>query len=257
MSQTIRVIPCLDLKDGRVVKGVRFVELRDAGDPVAAAAAYGEAGADELFLLDISAANADPATRTDLIRRTRAAAGIPLNVGGGVSSPADIDRLLQAGADRVSIGSAAVHDPGFVADAARQFGSERIIIAIDAKRSAGREPRWEVFTNGGRTASGLDAVTYARQLASLGAGELLLTSMDCDGTRDGFDLQLTRAVADATPLPVIASGGAGSPEHFTQGVTQGHASALLAASVFHFGTLTVPAVKQHLHAAGIQVRLPG
>lgn len=253
MSKTVRVIPCLDVKDGRIVKGVRFVELRDAGDPVAAAQAYSAAGADELFVLDISSRTeqSGPAL-AQLIHNVAAVSSVPVAVGGGVSNLADIERLLQAGASRVSIMSAAVRAPQLIAEAAQQFGSERITIAIDAKET---EPgSWQVFTAGGRTATGLDAVAYARQAAELGASELLLTSMDRDGTRDGYDLKLTRAVADATQLPVIASGGAGSLADFAAGVTQGHADAILAASVFHFGTFTVQQVKEYLQAAGVPVR---
>jgi cyclase len=254
VSKTVRVIPCLDVKDGRIVKGVRFVELRDAGDPAAAAEAYAIAGADELFVLDISSrTDTSGAALAQLIRSMTAVSRVPVAVGGGVSGLDDIERLLEAGASRVSIMSAAVNDPLLVAQAARQFGSERITIAIDAKQV---EPgSWEVFSGGGQTATGLDAVAYARQLAALGAGELLLTSMDRDGTHDGYDLALTRAVAEAADLPVIASGGAGSLGDFAAAVKQGHASAVLAASVFHFGTFTVQQVKEHLQAAGIPVRL--
>jgi cyclase len=246
-----RVIPCLDVKDGRVVKGVRFTELRDAGDPIAAAAAYRTAGADELYLLDITSGGAPG----DLVRETAAAAGIPLSVGGGVRTVGDIERLLQAGASRVSIGSAALRDPDLIARAAREFGSDRITVAIDAKRTPGEQPRWEAFTDGGRTASGLDAVEFAQRATSLGAGALLLTSMDRDGTRDGYDLALTRAVADATGAQVIASGGAGSLADFAAGIKEGHASAVLAASVFHFGTFTIREVKEYLQAKGIPVNL--
>ena len=248
-----RIIPCLDVADGRVVKGVNFVDLVDAGDPVAAAAAYDAAGADELCFLDIHATHENRGTMFDLVTRTAEQCFIPLTVGGGVRTPHDVRDLLLAGADKVSFNSAAVADPDVVAQAADRFGSQCIVCAIDAKTVA--PGRWEIFTHGGRKPTGIDAVEFARTVAAKGAGEILLTSMDRDGTRAGFNLPLTRAIADAVDIPVIASGGVGMLEHLVEGVTEGHASALLAASIFHFGTFTAAEAKAHLAAAGIPVRL--
>ncbi len=250
-----RVIPCLDVKDGRVVKGVNFVDLRDAGDPVEAAVAYDAAGADELCFLDITASHEDRGTLLDVVRRTAEACFMPLTVGGGVRSEADIRSLLLAGADKVSIMTAAVHDRDFVRRAAEKFGNQCIVVAIDAKQSG--PGRWEVFTHGGRRPTGLDAVAYAREVVALGAGEILLTSMDRDGTRSGFDLALTRAVADAVAVPVIASGGVGTLDHLVAGVREGRATAVLAASIFHFGTFTIGEAKRHMAEAGLAVRLDG
>ncbi len=248
-----RIIPCLDVADGRVVKGVNFVDLIDAGDPVQAAKAYDAAGADELCFLDINATHENRGTMFDLVTRTAEACFMPLTVGGGVRSPEDVRALLLAGADKVSFNSAAVADPDVVARAADRFGSQCIIVAIDAKTV---EPgRWQIFTHGGRRATGIDAVEFAQAMAAKGAGEILLTSMDRDGTRSGFNLHLTRAVADAVPIPVIASGGVGTLDHLVDGVTEGHASAVLAASIFHFGQFTIGQAKAHMAAAGIPMRL--
>ena len=248
-----RLIPCLDVKDGRVVKGVKFVDLRDAGDPVTAAQAYDAAGADELCFLDITASHEDRGILLDVVRRTAEACFMPLTVGGGVRSVEDIRNLLLAGADKVSIMTAAVNNRAFVGEAAQKFGSQCIVVAIDAKQvGAGR---WEVFTHGGRRPTGLDAIDYACEVAALGAGEILLTSMDRDGTREGFDLALTRAIADAVPIPLIASGGVGSLDHLVQGVQRGHASAVLAASVFHFGDYTIAEAKRYMAAQGVPMRL--
>ncbi|NCQ24080.1 MAG: imidazole glycerol phosphate synthase subunit HisF [Rhodobacteraceae bacterium CG17_big_fil_post_rev_8_21_14_2_50_63_15] len=248
-----RVIPCLDVADGRVVKGVNFVDLRDAGDPVDAARAYDAAGADELCFLDIHATHENRGTMFDVVRRTAEACYIPLTVGGGVRSTADVRALLLAGADKVSFNSAAVADPDVVARAADQFGSQCIVVAIDAKTVS--PGKWEIFTHGGRRATGIDAVSFARLVASKGAGEILLTSMDRDGTREGFNIPLTRAIADAVDIPVIASGGVGTLEHLVEGVIEGHASAVLAASIFHFGTYSIAEAKAHMAAAGIPMRL--
>lgn len=248
-----RIIPCLDVADGRVVKGVEFTNLIDAGDPVEAAKAYDAAGADELCFLDIMATEDNRATMYDLVTRTAEQCFMPLTVGGGVRTPEDVRKLLLAGADKVSFNSAAVARPGLVREAADRFGSQCIVVAIDAKTVA--PGRWEVFTHGGRRATGIDAVAFAETVAAMGAGEILLTSMDRDGTRAGFNLPLTRAIADAVPVPVIASGGVGTLDHLVEGIAQGHASAVLAASIFHFGTFTIGQAKAHLAAAGIPVRL--
>jgi cyclase len=251
-----RIIPCLDVKDGRVVKGVQFVELIDAGDPVESARAYDAAGADELCFLDITASHEARGTLLDVVARTAEACFMPVTVGGGVRTVEDVRALMLAGADKVSINTAAVRDRTIVARAAEKFGAQAIVVAVDAKRvSHGNEaPRWEIFTHGGRTPTGIDAVDYARDVARLGAGEILLTSMDRDGTKAGFDLALTRAVADAVSVPVVASGGVGTLDHFVEGVHDGGASAVLAASVFHFGTFTIAQVKAHMAANGVAVR---
>jgi imidazole glycerol-phosphate synthase subunit HisF len=253
----VRVIPCLDVKDGRVVKGVNFVNLRDAGDPVEAAIAYDAAGADELCFLDITASHEDRSIILDVVRRTAEACFMPLTVGGGVRTVADIRALLQSGADKVSINTAAVSRREFVNEAAEKFGDQCIVVAIDARKTSkpGEADRWEIFTHGGRKPTGLDAVAYAREVVALGAGEILLTSMDRDGTRQGFDIGLTRAVADAVSVPVIASGGVGNLDHLTAGVRDGHAAAVLAASIFHFGEFTVADAKRHMAAAGLPMRL--
>lgn len=248
-----RVIPCLDVKDGRVVKGVNFVDLRDAGDPVEAARAYDAAGADELCFLDITASHEERAIIFDVVRKTAEQCFMPLTVGGGVRTVDDVRALLLAGADKVSINTAAVNNPDFVRVAAEKFGSQCIVIAIDAKAVA--PGRWEIFTHGGRTTTGIDAVAFARQVVSLGAGEILLTSMDRDGAKSGFDLALTRAVSDAVPVPVIASGGVGTLDHLVEGIRDGHASAVLAASIFHFGDFTIGEAKAHMARAGLPMRL--
>jgi imidazole glycerol-phosphate synthase subunit HisF len=252
-----RLIPCLDVKDGRVVKGVNFVALRDAGDPVEAAIAYDAAGADELCFLDITASHEDRGIMLDVVRRTAGVCFMPLTVGGGVRTLEDVRSLLLAGADKVSVNTAAVRDRDFVRAAAEKFGSQCITVAIDAKRvpGAGAQPRYEIFTHGGRTATGLSAVDFAMTVVAAGAGEILLTAMDRDGTRMGFDLALTRAVADAVAVPVIASGGVGTLDHLVEGVRDGHASAVLAASIFHFGTFTILQAKRHMAAAGCKIRL--
>jgi len=250
-----RIIPCLDVKEGRVVKGVNFVDLIDAGDPVEAAIAYDAAGADELCFLDIAATHENRGTMYDLATRTAEHCFMPLTIGGGVKGPEDVRALLLAGADKVSFNSAAVADPDVVARSADRFGSQCIVVAIDAKRvsAPGEAPRWEIFTHGGRRATGVDALDFARTVVAKGAGEILLTSMDRDGTRAGFDLELTRAVSDAVPVPVIASGGVGTLDHLVEGVRAG-ASAVLAASIFHFGDYTIGQAKAHMAAAGIPVR---
>ena len=258
----IRVIPCLDVKDGRVVKGVQFLDLVDAGDPVEAAKAYDAAGADELCFLDITASHENRGTILDVVARTAEACFMPVTVGGGVRTVEDVRALMLAGADKVSINSAAVADRSIVARAAEKFGAQAIVVAIDAKQTRrrgvdGEEDRWEIFTHGGRKPTGIDVLAYAREVAALGAGEILLTSMDRDGTRDGFDLALTRAVADAVGIPVVASGGVGTLDHLVAGVREGGASAVLAASIFHFGTFTIGEAKAHLAAAGVAVRLGG
>jgi cyclase len=253
----IRIIPCLDVKDGRVVKGVQFLDLRDAGDPVEAARAYDAAGADELCFLDITASHEDRGTLLDIVRRTAAECFMPLTVGGGVRRTDDIRQLLLAGADKVSINTAAVNDPDFVRQAAEKFGSQCIVVAIDAKRVSepGQPERWEIFTHGGRKPTGIDAIAFARKVVALGAGELLVTSMDKDGTRSGYDLALMRAIADAVPVPIVASGGVGTLDDLVAGVREGHASAVLAASIFHFGEHTIGEAKRHMAEAGIAMRL--
>ena len=248
----IRVIPCLDVKDGRVVKGVSFVDLVDAGDPVEQAALYDAEGADELCFLDITASHEDRATIFDVVARTAARCFMPLTVGGGVRTVDDIRKLLLAGADKVSINTAAVKNPEFVREAAIKFGSQCITVAVDAKQVA--PGRFEIFTHGGREPTGIDAVAWSQRMAEYGAGEILLTSMDRDGTKQGFDLPLTRAISDAVPVPVIASGGVGTLEHLVEGVRDGHASAVLAASIFHFGTFRISEAKAALAAAGVPVR---
>ena len=254
-----RVIPCLDVKDGRVVKGVRFVDLTDAGDPVEAARAYDAAGADELCFLDITASHEERDILLDVVARTAEQCFMPVTVGGGVRTVEDVRALMLAGADKVSINTAAVSNRRIVAEASEKFGAQAIVVAIDAKRvnREGDPPRFEVFTHGGRKPTGIDAVAYAEEVAALGAGEILLTSMDRDGTKDGFDLALTRAIADAVPVPVVASGGVGTLDHLVEGVTEGHASAVLAASIFHFGTFTIRQAKEHMAAFGVPVRLDG
>ena len=252
----VRVIPCLDVKDGRVVKGVNFVDLRDAGDPVEAAIAYDAAGADELCFLDITATHENRGTMLDVVRRTAEACFMPLTVGGGVRTVDDIRVLLRSGADKVSINSAAVGRREFVKEAAEKFGDQCIVVAIDAKRvSRGGSDRWEIFTHGGRNSTGIDATEYAQEVVSLGAGEILLTSMDRDGTRQGFDIPITRMIADSVPVPVIASGGVGNLDHLVDGIREGHATAVLAASIFHFGEFTIREAKDHMVRAGLPMRL--
>jgi len=253
----VRIIPCLDVKDGRVVKGVNFVDLRDAGDPVEAATAYDAAGADELCFLDITASHEQRGTILDVVRRTAERCFMPLTVGGGVRTLDDIRKLLEAGADKVSINTAAVKNRDFVREAADKFGRQCIVVAVDAKKvsAPGAPDRWEIFTHGGRNPTGIDAMEYAREAVNLGAGEILLTSMDRDGTRAGFDIALTRAIADAVEVPVIASGGVGTLDHLVEGVREGGASAVLAASIFHFGDHTISEAKQHMADAGIATRL--
>jgi cyclase len=253
----VRVIPCLDVKDGRVVKGVNFVNLRDAGDPVAAAIAYDAAGADELTFLDITASHENRGIILDVVRRTAEACFMPLTVGGGVRTIEDIRALLSSGADKVSINTAAVTRRAFVHEAAQKFGDQCIVVAIDAKKVSkpGEADRWEIFTHGGRNPTGLDAVEYAKEVVALGAGEILLTSMDRDGTRTGFDIALTRAVADSVTVPVIASGGVGTLEHLVAGIRDGHATAVLAASIFHFGEHSVREAKEYMAQAKLPMRL--
>ena len=253
---TRRIIPCLDVKDGRVVKGVNFVGLRDAGDPVEAAAAYDAQGADELTFLDITASSDNRDTIVDVVRRTAERVFMPLTVGGGIRTCDDIRRMLNAGADKVSINTAAVHRPEFVREAAERFGSQCIVVAIDARRVPGSDPvRWEVYTHGGRNATGIDVLEWAQRMVAYGSGEILLTSMDCDGTKDGYDIALTRAVSDAVDVPVIASGGVGNLEHIREGLVEGRASAALAASIFHFREYTIRECKEYLHTHGVPVRL--
>jgi cyclase len=249
---TVRIIPCLDVHDGRVVKGVNFVNLVDAGDPVEQARVYDAAGADELCFLDITASHEGRDTLYDVLRATAEQCFMPLTVGGGVRTIEDVRKLLLAGADKVSINSAAISRPEFVAEASRKFGAQCIVVAIDAKQVG--PSRWSVFSHGGRRDVGLDVVDWAKKVVDLGAGEILLTSMDRDGARSGFDLELTRAVADAVSVPVIASGGVGDVDHLVEGVTEGHASAVLAASIFHFGEVDISEAKSHMAAAGVAVR---
>ena len=252
---TKRVIPCLDVTDGRVVKGVNFVNLRDAGDPIELAQRYDEQKADEVIFLDITATSDDRATTVELASRASEELHLPYTVGGGFRSVADVRRMIAAGADKVSVNSAAVKDPTLITQAATAFGTQAIIVAIDAKQVAGNPNKWEVYLAGGRTPTGIDAVEWATEAAKRGAGEILLTSMDRDGTRDGFDCALTRAVARAVDIPVIASGGVGNLEHFAEGIIDGEADAVLAASVFHFGELTIRQVKEYMRSEGISVRL--
>jgi cyclase len=253
----VRVIPCLDVKDGRVVKGVNFVNLRDAGDPVEAAIAYDAAGADELCFLDITASHENRDTIYDVVRRTAEACFMPLTVGGGVRTVDDIRKLLTCGADKVSINTAAVNRRAFVKEAAEKFGDQCIVVAIDAKKVSkpGEPDRWEIFTHGGRNATGIDAVAYAKEVVALGAGEILLTSMDRDGTKKGYDIPLTRAIADTITVPVIASGGVGNLDHMVDGIRDGHATAVLAASIFHFGEHSVREAKEYMAKAGLPMRL--
>jgi cyclase len=253
MSLAKRIIPCLDVDNGRVVKGVKFVDIRDAGDPVEISRRYDAQGADEITFLDITASAENRETMVHVVERMAEQVFIPLTVGGGIRSVADVRRMLNAGADKVSINTAAVARPELVREASDHFGSQCIVVAIDARLVASN--RWEVYTHGGRTATGLDAIAWARRMAEYGAGEILLTSMDRDGTREGFDLALTRATSDAVTVPVIASGGVGNLDHLVEGVTEGHADAVLAASIFHFGEYTVGDAKQRMAAAGIEVRL--
>ncbi len=256
MTVRIRVIPCLDVADGRVVKGVNFVDLRDAGDPVEQAQAYDAAGADELCFLDISASHEGRGTLLDIVRRTAAVCFMPLTVGGGVRSVEDARALLLAGADKVAVNSAAVARPELVREIADRFGSQCVVASVDARASTSGEIRgWEVFTHGGRKPTGIDAVEHAVTLAKLGAGELLVTSMDCDGTKDGYDTELTRAIADSVSVPVVASGGVGKLDHLVEGVTRGHASAVLAASIFHFGEYTIGQAHAALREAGLPARI--
>lgn len=250
-----RVIPCLDVKEGRVVKGVNFVDLRDAGDPVECAIAYDAAGADELCFLDITASHENRGILLDVVQRTAEACFMPLTVGGGVRTLDDIRNLLLAGADKASINTAAVANPQFVREAAEKFGAQCIVVAIDAKQVS--PDKWEIFTHGGRRPTGIDAIDFAREVTTLGAGEILLTSMDRDGAKIGFDIALTRAVADAVSVPVIASGGVGNLDHLVAGVREGHAAAVLAASIFHFGEYSIPQAKRHMAAAGLPMRLDG
>lgn len=257
MSLAKRIIPCLDVTNGRVVKGINFVELRDAGDPVEISRRYDEQGADELTFLDITASSDNRDLILHIIEEVAAQVFIPLTVGGGVRQVDDVRRLLNAGADKVSINTSAVLNPQLVADASGHYGSQCIVVAIDAKQvgSSGDSPRWEVFTHGGRKATGIDAIEWAQKMQSLGAGEILLTSMDRDGTRNGFDIALTRAIADAIDIPVIASGGVGNLDHLVNGILQGHADAVLAASIFHYGEYTIQQAKQYMAQHGIEVRL--
>ena len=255
MGLAKRIIPCLDVDRGRVVKGVRFVEIRDAGDPVEVARRYDAEGADEITFLDITASSDDRDTMLHVVEAVAGEVFIPLTVGGGIRGLDDIRRLLNAGADKVSINTAAVHRPEFVREAAERFGSQCIVVAIDAKQVADDPPRWEIFTHGGRKETGLDAIDWARRMVDYGAGEILLTSMDRDGTKSGFDLALTRAISEAVSVPVIASGGVGTLDHLVDGVRDGAADAVLAASIFHFGEYTIEAAKRHMAEHGIEVRL--
>ncbi len=255
MGLAKRIIPCLDVNQGRVVKGVRFVALQDAGDPVEIACRYDQEGADELTFLDITASSDERRTLLQVVERVAAVVFIPLTVGGGVRSIEDIRRLLNAGADKVSINTAAIANPEFVREAAARFGNQCIVVAIDAKQVSDNPPRWEIFTHGGRKPTGLDAVQWATRMTDYGAGEILLTSMDRDGTRIGFDIALTRAVSAAVPTPVIASGGVGRLEHLSAGILDGHADAVLAASIFHYGEHTIAEAKRHMAAQGIEVRI--
>ena len=248
----VRIIPCLDVKNGRTVKGVNFVDLIDAGDPVEQAKIYDSQGADELTFLDITATHENRETIFDVVNRTAEQCFMPLTVGGGIRQVEDIRKMLLAGADKVSINTAAVHRPEFVGEAAEKFGAQCIVVAIDAKSTGPDE--WEIFTHGGREPTGIDAIEWAKRMADLGAGEILLTSMDRDGTRSGFDIELTRTLADAVTVPVIASGGVGTLDHLVAGVRDGHASAVLAASIFHFGEFSIPEAKAHMAAAGVAVR---
>jgi cyclase len=257
MGLAKRIIPCLDVDAGRVVKGVKFVEIRDAGDPVEVARRYDQEGADEITFLDITASSDDRETMVHVVEQVAGEVFIPLTVGGGIRELADIRRMLNAGADKVAINTAAVFRPEFVREAAERFGSQCIVVAIDAKRvsAKGEVPRWEIFTHGGRKATGLDAIAWARQMVDYGAGEILLTSMDRDGTKNGFDLELVRAVSEAVEVPVIASGGVGNLDHLVAGVKEGGADAVLAASIFHFGEYSIQQAKEHMAAAGVEVRL--
>jgi len=252
---TKRIIPCLDVKDGRVVKGVNFVNLVDAGDPVEAAVAYDRAGADELVFLDITASHEKRATMIDVVRRTASQAFMPVTVGGGIRTLDDIKNLLRAGADKVSLNTCAVENPEFVKQAARRFGTQCIVVAIDAKRSQRPDMKFEVYTHGGRTPRGIDAVKWARQMEEYGAGEILLTSMDRDGTRDGYDIELTREISEAVNIPVIASGGVGNLQHLVDGIKEAKADAVLAASIFHFGIHTIREAKEFMAGQGVPVRL--
>lgn len=254
-----RVIPCLDVKNGRVVKGINFVDLADVGDPVESAKAYDAAGADELCFLDITASHENRGTLLDVVRRTAENCFMPVTVGGGVRDVEDVRALMLAGADKVSINTAAVRDRSIVGRAAEKFGAQAIVVAIDAKKVSGEgeSPRWEIFTHGGRNPTGIDAVDFAREVADLGAGEILLTSMDRDGTKAGFDLALTRAVSDAVTVPVVASGGVGTLDHLVEGIREGGANAVLAASIFHYGTFSIAEAKRHMARAGLPMRLDG
>jgi cyclase len=255
MGLAKRIIPCLDVDNGRVVKGVQFVDIRDAGDPVEVARRYDEQGADELTFLDITASHEDRETMVHVVEEVAGQVFIPLTVGGGIRKVEDIRRMLNAGADKVAINTAAVHNPEFVKEAAEKFGSQCIVVAIDAKQVNDKPKRWEIFTHGGRKPTGIDAIEWARKMVAYGAGEILLTSMDRDGTKQGFDLDLTKAISEAVSVPVIASGGVGNLEHLVEGVKQGHADAVLAASIFHFGEYTIEEAKRRMAANGIEVRL--